>query len=312
MSQSIRFAVALSTLALPSILVAQPNSDDRFDAADESILVLGEREKEARQRINHITEVIVRDPRIDQPIARQYDAICIGILGMSAEYAEALIWQMEDNARALKIRVAPEGCRVNTLVAFVENGQAEVEGLRKSAPWLFETLRDYEFKRILNGNNGTYAWHSTKVKEVDGKDFTVKVLKCFPSCPPREVYTADPFMATRMAQQIRVDMIGSVVIIEKSRVPGKTVRQLADYVSMRSFASVNDIPAGEPHTTPTILSLFNNGGLAPDGLSPFDWSYLKALYNLPRTARGSQIHDATWSAYRKRALKLNAEPSSDE
>ena len=129
--------------------------------------------------------------------------------------------------------------------------------------------------------------------------------------PPRDVVVSDPFTASNISQQIRVDMIGSVVLIEKSLVPGKTIRQLADYISMRSFASVDDMASDGPNTTSTILSLFTSNGPAAEGMTDFDWSYLEALYKLPSTAHGSTVHDAAWSAYRKRALKIDDDRTSD-
>ena len=186
-------------------------------------------------------------------------------------------------------------------------GHVELEDLRKSAPWLFESLLDYEYKRILRGSGGAFAWHSTKVKEVDGKEMAMMSF----GDPPRDVVVSDPFTASNISQQIRVDMIGSVVLIEKSLVPGKTIRQLADYISMRSFASVDDMASDGPNTTSTILSLFTSNGPAAEGMTDFDWSYLEALYKLPSTAHGSTVHDAAWSAYRKRALKIDDDRTSD-
>lgn len=264
------------------------------------IVVTAEQEREAEQRVEKMTRAITRRPRVDKPIARQYGQICVGIVGLKSDLAVALGQRVYENARRLDIGVAPDGCQVNTLIAFVDDARAEVEDLRKSAPWLFETLLDYEYERVLRGNGGAHAWHSFQVKEADGKELAVIEV----GDPPRQVQSGDPFNATRMAQQIRTDIIGSVVIIDRDRVPGKTIQQLADYASIRSFASVDDLSNGGPNDTPTILSLFEADGVNAEGLTEFDWSYLEALYRLPVTARGSAVHDATWTSYRRRVLKL--------
>ena len=307
MFRHLSYLLAFSAFTTSAALSAQDDDTNHSEAPENQIVVTGEREKEAQQRVNEMTKAITRRPKIDKPIARQYGDICVGVFGMSADYANGIIGQVEENARALGIRVSPEGCRVNTLIAFVRDGHAELEDLRKSAPWLFESLLDYEYKRILRGSGGAFAWHSTKVKEVDGKEMAMMSF----GNPPRDVVVSDPFTALNISQQIRVDMIGSVVLIEKSLVPGKTIRQLADYISMRSFASVDDMASDGPNTTSTILSLFTSNGPAAEGMTDFDWSYLEALYKLPSTAHGSTVHDAAWSAYRKRALKIDDDRTSD-
>lgn len=307
MFRHLSYLLAFSAFTTSAALSAQDDDTNHSEAPENQIVVTGEREKEAQQRVNEMTKAITRRPKIDKPIARQYGDICVGVFGMSADYANGIIGQVEENARALGIRVSPEGCRVNTLIAFVRDGHAELEDLRKSAPWLFESLLDYEYKRILRGSGGAFAWHSTKVKEVDGKEMAMMSF----GNPPRDVVVSDPFTASNISQQIRVDMIGSVVLIEKSLVPGKTIRQLADYISMRSFASVDDMAIDGPDTTSTILSLFTSNGPAAEGMTDFDWSYLEALYKLPSTAQGSAVHDAAWSAYRKRALKIDDDRTSD-
>ncbi|WP_234003094.1 hypothetical protein [Erythrobacter sp. SAORIC-644] len=307
MFRHLSYLLAFSAFTTAAALSAQDDDTNHSEAPENQIVVTGEREKEAQQRVNEMTKAITRRPKIDKPIARQYGDICVGVFGMSADYANGIIGQVEENARALGIRVSPEGCRVNTLIAFVRDGHAELEDLRKSAPWLFESLLDYEYKRILRGSGGAFAWHSTKVKEVDGKEMAMMSF----GNPPRDVVVSDPFTASNISQQIRVDMIGSVVLIEKSLVPGKTIRQLADYISMRSFASVDDMASDGPDTTSTILSLFTSNGPAAEGMTDFDWSYLEALYKLPSTAQGSAVHDAAWSAYRKRALKIDDDRTSD-
>ncbi|MDG5750772.1 hypothetical protein P8R33_06630 [Qipengyuania sp. XHP0211] len=278
---------------------AAPLMAQDADPAEEVIIVTGEREQEAMERVEGMTRAITRRPRVDKPLARQYGQICVGVMGMDPAYAGVLIDRIEANARRLDIAIAGEGCRVNTLVAFVDDGPEEVKQLRKDAPWLFSTLLDYEYDRILRGSGGAHAWHSTEEREVDGKQLAVIEV----GDPPRQVKAGDPFNATRMAQQIRMDMIGSVVLMERALVPGKTLQQLADYASMRSFASIDDMASDGPDTTPTILSLFLDADAAPQEMTEFDWAYLQALYRLPRTARGEQIHDAAWSEYRKKVIR---------
>lgn len=290
---------ALPVLALATPLAAQDGPAPAPAPAGQSeIVVTAEMEREAEQRVERMTRAISRRPRVDKPIAKQYDPICIGVFGMSPDYSYTLIDTIEANARRLGIPIAGEGRKANLLVAFVSDARTEVEQLRKDAPWLFSTLLDYEYDRVLRGNGAAHAWQTTETREVDGEQLDVAEIN------GRQVQVARPFSATRFEQQIRTDMVGSAVIIDKAAVPGKTLQQLADYVSMRSFAPVDDLSDGGVDATGTILSLFDADITPPDSMTGFDWAYLDALYKLPATAKGQAIHDATWSEYRRSVFKL--------
>ncbi|MCB2088424.1 MAG: hypothetical protein KDD98_06315 [Sphingomonadaceae bacterium] len=178
--------------------------------------------------------------------------------------------------------------------------EKEVERLRKEEPWLFETTLDYEYERVLKGSGAVQAWHATKLKGRDGKEFASIMV----GDPPREVQANDPFSANRLTGQVRMDMIGSIVLIDSRLVPGKTIKQLADYATMRSFASVYDTSEGEVSPTSTILSLFDDGADLPDGMTPFDWAYLHALYKVSPNAGGDSLTNATWTEYKRRALGI--------
>lgn len=268
------------------------------------IVVQGELE-EAERQVEALAAAVTRRPRVDKPIARQFGGICIGVHGMSADFAHVLIARIEQNARGLGIHVLGEGCNVNTLISFAKDSRAEVERLRKDEPWLFSTLLDYEYKRILRGNGAVQAWHATEVKGADGKEFASAIIN------GREVEINDQPLASHLAQQLRVDITGAIVVFDNSQVPGKSIQQLADYATMRLFAPTDDLSNGSPADMPTILSLFADGADAPDGLSDFDRAYLGALYKLPPTARGAAVGDAARAAYRQARYESDPDDGSD-
>ena len=288
--------VWILALALSAISIPAAHAQDK-SLPSSQITVTGERAVDAKAQVKSITRAITRRPRVARPIARQYQQICVGVVGLSPEFASSLIERIYQNARSLDIAVAEDGCQVNTLVAFVRDPRIEVEKIRRQAPWLFDSLLDYEYERVLRGDSGARAWHATHVKGIDGKEFRVVSIG---DDIKRDAWEGDPFLASHIGQQIRVDMVGSVVLIDSALAPGKTIKQLADYVSMRSFASVDDILDGAAISPPTILGLFSTEASAPDEMTDFDWAYLEGLYKLPRNSGGAAIHDATWAAYRKR------------
>jgi hypothetical protein len=259
----------------------------------------------AERQVDSLAAAITRRPRIDKPISRQYGPACLGVHGMAPALALALIDRIAANARELGIHVQGEGCQVNTLVSFTRDSRAEVKRLHAQEPWLFSTLHNYEYDRILRGNGAAQAWQATQVKGANGKEFASAVID------GREVQVNKQFSASHLAQQLRVDITGAIVVFDNAFVPGKTIQQLADYATMRLFAPTDDLSNGSDLSMPTILTLFAQSGEAPDGLTDFDRAYLKALYRLPPTAGGAAIRDATWAAYRQMMTRDQAAARGD-
>jgi len=81
------------------------------------------------------------------------------------------------------------------------------------------------------------------------------------------------------------------VIVDLSRMPGITTRQLADYVAMVGLADVRlDAHTGDE---PTILRLFRHPKLPPRGLSAWDRALLYALYD---TRQSSMLQESDMEA----------------
>lgn len=274
------------------------------DSGEQDIVVQGELDA-AEKQVDTLARAITRRPRVDKPISRQYGAICVGVHGLSTAFALTLIDRIEANARDLGIHVQGEGCQVNTLVSFSRNSRKEVERLRKEEPWLFSTLLDYEYERVLRGNGAVQAWQATEVKGANGKEFASAVID------GREVEVNKQFSSSHLAQQLRVDILGAIVVFDNAYVEGKTIQQLADYATMRLFAPTDDLSDAPVSTMPTILTLFAEGGDAPDGLTDFDRAYLEALYKLPPTARSSAIRDAAWLSFRRAMTRDQAAPREE-
>ena len=131
------------------------------------------------------------------------------------------------------------------------------------------------------------------MKGKDGREFTSYKINNI------EVPLNSQYSSSRLTNQVRVEMTGAIIVIDSERVPGKTLQQLADYAAMRTFVSINDTTGGGVTGIPTILSLFDDDLEAPEGLTIFDRAYLEAVYRLPATADDAQIHDATWTMYRR-------------
>ena len=84
--------------------------------------------------------------------------------------------------------------------------------------------------------------------------------------------------ASALRRVTRLDIEGSVIIIDRSAANGKTIAQLADYAAMRGLARTLPPDDGSP---PTILNLFETSGASPvRALTASDLGYLQSLYRL--------------------------------
>lgn len=83
-------------------------------------------------------------------------------------------------------------------------------------------------------------------------------------------------VGTRLSYGAVQSLASVIVVVDGTRTAAIHIGQLADYVAMVGFAQIHlDADTG---TAPTILSLFRETEHAPQGLSPWDQSFLHSLY----------------------------------
>lgn len=295
----------LFLLAIPGASLAQdaeppakrdaaPARSDK--AADDDILVIGDRQGEAKA-VRDQTAVVTKRGPSDKPLPRFYQPFCPMALGVQADYAAYLTERIRSNAREAGVLVAKGKCQPNALLIFAKDARKTLKALRKEQPWFFTDMPESDVNRLIERNEQTFAWQISEVRGVDGKP--MRTIEVEIGMPPirRELTVNDQWQTGRLNQPIRVDLSGSVLMIDDRYLPGKSLAQLADYASLRLLASTNDIPPDELAFIPTILSLFTAPDSAPPGMSSFDTGYLRARYSLRPNANPLAIKDATVKAY---------------
>ncbi|MDZ4138674.1 MAG: hypothetical protein U1D66_07315, partial [Erythrobacter sp.] len=260
---------------------------------EHAIVVTGDREKQERA-VRDLTRQVTARARIDKPLSRFYQPMCLKIIGIKPDYASVLAERIEDNARKAGAPVGREGCTPNALLIFTNDGRRTVEALRQGEPWLFTGLLDQEFTRMMAGNGAAFAWETTELRGVDGRPIRIETDSFGRDRPKNE-----QFHTGRLNPPIRLDTSGSVVLIDIGHIPGTTMIQLADYATVRLISPGEDAPADVENGISTILSLFTAPETAPPELTRFDMSYLEALYRMRPNARAESITDATAAAYRR-------------
>ncbi len=263
-------------------------AEQQEEASGEDILVTGDRpsHSEVSRQARDVTD-IGSDIR-DRPLARVADRLCPGVLGLKRYAAEMMVDRIRWNAERLDMWLADDtDCRPNLIIAFVEDGKSEIAGLVDRQPWLFETMTRPERLALLAEDGPVRVWTTAQTRTRDGMPIE-----------RRESLTNPPTVQMWMAHSkiyltIREDITQVVVLFDREAVRGKSLIQLADYATMRSFARTR--PADGDAALDTILALFDPNHEPAQQLTDFDQAYLRAVYkeiaNLPAAMKLLDVSD---------------------
>jgi len=282
---------SLCAAALGALLFASPgrgqedvnSPEDRED----SIVVTGERERTppSRREVNRQARDIsdISSDIYDKPLARIEDRLCPGVIGLRQEAAELMIDRIRWNAERLDMWMADEtACSPNLIIAFVEDGKAQIAELQDRQPWLFQSLTIPERKALLDQEGPVRVWTTALMRTRDG--MPIQRRESLDAPPTVQMWMAH----SKLYLTIREDITQVVVLFDREAVRGKTVIQLADYATMRSFAKTKPVDEAGA-ALDTILTLFDPEALPPSGLTDFDQAYLRSVYdwipNLPAASK---------------------------
>jgi hypothetical protein len=283
----ISFRTSLCAAVTAALVFAAParaqEEPPAAEASDPSIIVTEDREPPSSREVSRQARDIsdISSDIYDRPLARIEDRLCPGVIGLRRDAAELMIDRIRWNAERLDMRLADDtACSPNLIIAFVEDGKAQIAELQDKQPWLFQSLTIPERTALLEEDGPVRVWTTAQMRTRDGMPIQ-----------RRESLDAPPVVQMWMAHSkiyltIREDITQVVVLFDRAAVRGKTVIQLADYATMRSFAKTR--PAEGEVALDTILTLFD-ADLPPDGLTQFDQAYLRSVYdwipNLPAASK---------------------------
>ena len=273
----------LATALLAATLIVTPtfaqeasqSGKSTEDAPGAPIIVEGSRE-EVRNQIRNLLE----------PSGGQLSSFgrgfCPIIIGFDAEYSAIIDGYIRKNAKAVGLKPLEKGCSPTAVVIFIDEPQKLVQGLRKKMPGLFETLYLPEIRRITDEPRSTYSWRATGAVGRDGELPTsgsfggeadgVPVIKAFSS--------------SRLYSPTKYEIFNSYLIMDITRTPGMSLRQIADFATMNLLLdleedAVSKAPEG------SILKLFEteDPSKVSPGFSVFDRGLLKGLYEAENKTR---------------------------
>jgi hypothetical protein len=280
-----RWLAAMGALCIGSPLVAQsarsePQSPAPADAqaSGNEIVVTGKTAKPDSNQIFDEARGISRvDPHQTYVVAlpRFWEPVCPGVVGLSTDYAEAMIDRMRDNIARLKVPLAKENCSPNLVVAFAEDGKSLLANLKRDRPGIFQLISQSEQAELLNDPAPVRVWNN----------------RTGAGPPPERGVKASVWgQLNRNAMPESYDIRSALVVFDRDAVIGMTVTQLADYATMRGLSHTRPAKGEQPMAT--ILSLFDGDAASPDELTDFDIGYLRSLYwSVPNASAAKKLVD---------------------
>jgi hypothetical protein len=290
-------SVTLALLASLSVLGSQPPlaPESRANQAvsadslakqmhpsevDPDIIVTAPRSKEERRdELRAMVKTILRKPRRGRPVEVFYERPCPAVLGLPERYATDIEARIRANANELGVnsRKAGNSCQPNIIVVFVSPIAGPAESWFDKKSNYLSHLLSYQRDRVLNEKGPVRAWSHSVMRSANGP----RLPESEGQDPSgREAIFNPVFSPGRLRSHISMELARSVMFIEIEAAVGKSVEQLADYVTMRAFANIDGLDGGETLVAPTILTLFQDDN-APTGLTAFDQMFLQELYSLP-------------------------------
>ncbi|KEO91891.1 hypothetical protein EH31_04250 [Erythrobacter longus] len=297
--------------ALLSLLSASPafaQEDDTQPQSEAEIVVEGDTNlRERRNELRQLAQDVLNKPRISQTIAKFAEPMCPRVFGLTEEAAKVIEARMRENAVSLGLnRVdVPEDCKHNTSVIFVPQEQGTADTWFNSRSDVLRHLKSYERIRVLEEKDPVRAW-TYRPARLPGP---VAVPTSQGSAGDRLAFADGPnqsYYASRLRRKPN-PLAGATVLIELGRADGKSLTQLADYASMRTFGNARALSPEEVPAADTILTLFQDED-APEELTDFDRSLVSMLYETSPTASRSLFY----GNIARRAVRLEGEESEGE
>ena len=233
-------------------------------------------EANRRKELREIVRELIRKPRRGRPIARFFYPICPQILGLKPADAAAIAQRMRANAQAIGLgQNAKSNCKPNITVAFLGPDSGPPDKWLRYDSSAVSHLARWQRMRVLAEQGPVRAWSRTQVRDADGRPFRFD-----------EGFTEVRYLG-RLEYEVTNEITGAAVLIERGAAEGKSLRQLADYVTMRALARTNG--ADSEVSASTILLLFDRAE-PPSGLTAFDFALLSELYAAPRNSWERSIY----------------------
>jgi hypothetical protein len=270
---------------------ASPPPKAATDAADkpglDQITVQARRERAlVEHQVSSFVSAISAAP-FRESLARWTTPICPLVAGLPREHGEFVLTRVSQIATDAGVPLAPEHCRGNFYVIVTADPDALLKAWIKRDISIFGDAGGTKIRAFLNSTWPIRVWYNADLNTADGLPLTahdgsdsasIAMGPTMGGGPLQGVPANDHALGFRLKHDEVRGLSSVIVLIDSRRARGVSFGQLADYVALIGLAELRlDANVGD---ATTILQLFSASGKAPPaGLSPWDESFLKALYH---------------------------------
>ncbi|KQY91769.1 hypothetical protein [Brevundimonas sp. Root1423] len=292
-------AALVLTQGAPQEPQASP-AETQEPVALEDVLVEGRRLEElTREFVDEVSA-----PPRRRGLARWRGGVCVGVMNLRPETAQAFADRVSALAMDHGLRPGDPGCRPNILVVFSGDARAMSAGMVENQRRLFRIgvggldRGNLALEAFEATDKPVRWWHVSLPINAETGDPGIRL----PGDP------AAPFVRgeglVNKGRWVRDDLRRVVIVVDIDQVSGLMLPQLADYIAMISLAQVD--PDADTAGYATILNLFDDPAGYP-GLTGWDRAYLRGLYSGP----SERIRNSDQSYYLMRSLRRASAAEDD-
>lgn len=251
-------------------------SDSRKEI--DTVTIKAERERQLKRQIGHFVSGIIVTYMNDS-LERWNFPICPLVAGLPSERGEFILARVSQIARDSHAPLADEHCKPNFFVVVTDDPDLLVQKWIKHDRNLVNTCDGMGYVReFLHSRQPVRVFYNAKFRSVDGRDRDLSSLSLlgfnlqmyFSSC------VASGVAGTRLSYGAVQELSSVIMVVDIRRTTNLNIGQLSDYIAMVGLAQIR--PNADTGTAPTILSVFGDTDPRPQGLSPWDQSFLHTLY----------------------------------
>jgi hypothetical protein len=276
------------TLALTLLVIGASAQDSKVN----STTVVAPRDRAAVENaVRSFVNAIAVKPG-DESLARWQSQIplCPLVAGLPGSDGEYILSRVSKIAVAAGAPLAPEHCKGNFFIIVTSDPEGVIKAWSKRDVRMFGDETDQGGAKIreFTAPSPIRVWYNTEFYELDGTPLG--------NSEGRANLAA---RATRIEVNGYRALSSVMAIVDTRRMKDVSFGQVAAYVAMIGLAQIR--PQAKVSESPSILNLFTSTGKAPPSLTPWDESFLKAVY-------GTRITDRAQIAAIKTAMVQDVAP----
>ena len=275
--KTVRWASTLALIALSrSVGAAADTSPAQPPTEQIDTTVEAPRDRAAVEReVRTFVNAIAVKPG-DESHARWQAQIpmCPLVAGMPGKDGEYILARVTKIATAAGAPLAPANCKANFYIIATADPEGVLKAWSKRDVRIFGEEADQGGTKIreFKAPGPIRVWYNTEFFKLDGTPLGNSETR----------YT-DMARATRIEINNYRALSSIIAIIDTRRMKDVSFGQVAAYVAMIGLAQIR--PEADVTDAPTILNLFSVSAKAPSGLTNWDESFLKAVYQTRSTDR---------------------------